>query len=448
MQVSCDAANLIGAAENVTVVEPPTIHATPTFMANLPTAVYAQVPTFSMLPCVSANMENKNRSELNITECGAYASQSDGEYYLAGQLVANTTHAYCDDPPCVACNPTALSEAACLPGVYVIEYSLPLAALPQGVSEAPATVRQAFIVAEGSKFSVRIDFPAPSASAAEDVAAALAVDEATLANVSSTAQAQAFVALADLNATTSGRVTNIRTPAPQLRATTSTDGTGSPVASLEVSVEFQFVPGYSNFTVDWPDGVSNSTANTTVASTAQRRLLHAHRKASRRLLERHLQQTDASSLQNLLQGLSSSLSSVADSIASNSSASDASASAGASGSPTATAGSAETTTPAVTAATILRAEVTIALADASQGLITSSLELLRSLEQVNAFSAILDGDSGIAREHFLSSLNSWNSFSAYMDWLQVHCALPIQVIGYLLVSRTSSRKLANIIVLS
>lgn len=394
----------------------PTLHLTSssaTILDTIPTAVYSTLPGFSMLPCTAAHLELARTSHLTISQCSAFATSSSGDFLPSAQIIANTTHSYCEQPPCVACSPQGLAEAACLPGVYIVEYLLPVAALPQDVSQIPTPVRRAVAVAQGSEFSIRIDLPAPSAAAAATIAGTLASDEATLRNVSRAAQAQAFAALAGLNSTSSGRVMRVESRAPSV---TATSASGSPVAVLEVKVEFLFIPGFVDFTAEWPDGVNISTAAVNSTATARRRLLQG---GAAVLLEpqRRLTQTDTSSLEGLLADLSSSLLVIADSVAD--SVSSASISAGASGAPTATASDPQATTPEVTTATVLRAEVTTALIDAAQGLITTSLQLLQSLDELPGLQASLDGYTGTAREHFLSTLTSWDSFIGYMDWIQV-----------------------------
>lgn len=120
--------------------------------------------------------------------------------------------------------------------------------------------------------------------------------------------------------------------------------------------------------------------------------------------------------------MSSDLGNIASSVAAT--ASTSSATAGTSGAPTTTSTTPAATTPEVTPVTVLRAEVSSALAAAADGLVQASLELIGTLGEVPTLQGAFDGDSGTDRQQFLATRSAWDSLMDAVEIMQVLNAPP------------------------
>jgi hypothetical protein len=194
----------------------------------------------------------------------------------------------------VQCSVQSLSDASCLPGVYVVKYSFPKVLLPPAVVELPSSLYIAIEVAEAAFFSVNLDFPAPSMAAAEDLAASLESDLNFQLNLSAAATEEAMNTVNNLN--TSGRVLGINSQDIVIYPADA-----SPTIVVKVNVAFLYVPGFDSYVSAWPDGVWNWTVpiDDNVLSLRRGRLLQRDVvfQRSRKLLQGNL-----SGMASVLQG--------------------------------------------------------------------------------------------------------------------------------------------------
>lgn len=287
MQVPCSAISTINEPEEAATPAPlpPTIHLTQFLPPGSATrdplvTIYGGIDALSLQPCTSAqapaNASSEQLSALTMDFCAAYAVNASGA--PTAPVTAALAASYCDSAACVACATDSFAAGLCLPGVYVFAYTAPAGpyAWGNGTAAPPSVVLLAVAVAEVGGFSVQIDFPAESAEAAAALAEALAGDAALLAAVTADVQAQA---LASLNATAAGNgtggVLDVTAAAPRVLPPAPSGDAGAYIVSLEVGVEFRYVPGLQSYRSAWPQGATNATGAPSAPSSGRRLLMHS-----------------------------------------------------------------------------------------------------------------------------------------------------------------------------
>lgn len=252
LKIPCKQADAIASAPNEEELagRPPTLHLLDASLPDLESK-YGKPITLPLLRgCEAANFANAGIAVYgNVTtvlanthskqvDCGVYALAGDGS--LVTGVQAAVTQSYCmSSSQCTTCSVSGFEAGLCLPGVYIVEFSV---FAPAGGTVTP--VQRAVRVAEAAQVEITVQIPySGTLQQAHGLALSLSGNVDLLKGIVATAETEVRKSLAarasanDISGI-EGKVVGI--------VANQTAG-AAPVVTVTVSAMVSFVPGLHEY---------------------------------------------------------------------------------------------------------------------------------------------------------------------------------------------------------